>query len=157
MRTTGKSGFMKKNKDVGRPKAFETPQKLKDKCSKYFAFCEEQGKAKTMAGLICFLDICDDTFGNYLKGLYDASCDPQKDNFSETIKKARKFIENDKLDRALRGEYVPSVAIFDLKNNHGYADKVEQTTTHKGEAEVSLNFVDAEEAQRAYQKALRDE
>ena len=49
----------------------------------------------------------------------------------EALKKAiLKHIENNTYTKALSGEYVPSIAIFGLKNNHGWSDK--QEIEHSG-------------------------
>lgn len=74
-----------------------------------------------MPGLWCFLDVCNDTMTPYMDGTYDTD----EENFSETLKKARNFIANHKLEEAMLGNYNPTICIFDLKNNHGYTDRIE--------------------------------
>jgi hypothetical protein len=49
---------------------------------------------------------------------------------SDTIKKIDEICETRLFSGALSGDHIPSVAIFGLKNNHGWKDRteVEQTT-----------------------------
>lgn len=112
---------------MGRPLAYGSPQLLADKAKEYFTEWEGQARPLTMAGLIVYLDICEDTFGEYARGAYDEYV-LEGATFSETVKKIRKYIENQKLEQALLGNYNASVSIFDLKNNHGYSDKSEVKT-----------------------------
>jgi len=110
---------------MGRPRAYTTPQEMHAVIQEYFQKWESEDRPLTMAGLICYLDICEDTFGEYSSGKYDDFEYEDYWTFSDTIKKSRKYIENSKLENALLGKYNPSVSIFDLKNNHGYSDKSE--------------------------------
>jgi hypothetical protein len=60
-----------------------------------------------------------------------------KDEFYNTIKKAKQKIENQMVNRALTGVYNPTVSIFLMKNNFGYVDKTEQEVkvTERSKAE----------------------
>jgi dihydroorotase-like cyclic amidohydrolase len=52
--------------------------------------------------------------------------DDELNSFSDTLKRAKEYVENEKIENALTGRYKSPIAIFDLKNNHGYKDTVEQ-------------------------------
>lgn len=123
---------------VGRPRAFKTEDELKEKINAYIQKEYNQSEHKedikplTVAGLQVFLDVCEDTYLDYAQGQYD----DENNNFSGAIKKARKYIEADKLEKALIGKYNPTIAIFDLKNNHGYVDRVENNNIN-----TNLNIV----------------
>jgi hypothetical protein len=50
-----------------------------------------------------------------------------------TIKRAKLKVQQNKIVNGMMGIYNPAVAIFDLKNNHGYKDKNETDITSGGE------------------------
>lgn len=114
----------------GRPRSFTSAKELWDKCLEYFVEWEKQKRPLTVVGLAVFLDICKDTLHEYGKGTYDT---PEND-FSDTVKKAKEYIECNKWEKALKGEYHHTVSIFDLKVNHGAQDKIvtESVVTGKG-------------------------
>lgn len=118
------SDEIKAPKKMGRPPSFTTAEELWNMCLQYFQAWEAQNRPLTVVGLTVFLDICRDTFAEYGKGTYDR---PDSD-FSDTIKKAKDYIECSKWEKALTGEYKAAVAIFDLKNNHGARDTIEHVT-----------------------------
>jgi len=107
-----------------RPPSFTNADELEEKIIEFFAYCKEVNDPINFVGLAVFLGVCRDTLFEYGKGTYD-HIDPE---FSDTIKKAKDFIENEKWKKALKGEYHASVAIFDLKNNHGAKDAFEHVT-----------------------------
>lgn len=111
---------------MARPRKFKDFAELDQRID---AYLDADSSPKHLAGLAVALGVCRDTLSVYARGDYDTA-DAQ---FSDTIKRAKTWIEADKLSRALVGEYKPAVAIFDLKNNHGYADKRE-ITGGQGEA-----------------------
>lgn len=127
---------------MGRPRAYKTPQEMRAKIQSYFDQWKEKGKPYTMAMLISYLDICEDTFGEYSSGKYDDEEYENGDTFSETIRKARKFVEGQKIEDALLGKLNATVTIFDLKNNHGYSDKSEVTTYDKTPQVIKDNIPD---------------
>jgi len=132
---------MTKNKG-GRPLKFKSVEELQEKIEQYFKSCWEQKvdmwgnplfwkdekgkkimdkpvlkqiKPYTMGGLAVFLDCSRDTLVEY-KG---------KKQFSDTIKKARDMIYAYK-EESLYTKQNPTGVIFDLKNNDGWKDKVEE-------------------------------
>jgi hypothetical protein len=112
------------SKKMGRPLSFNTAEELWHKCLEYFILWKEQNRPYTVVGLAGFLNVGKDTFWEYGRGTYDhVDCD-----FSDTVKKAREYIETYKWEKMLTGEYKTAGAIFDLKNNHGAKDTIEHLT-----------------------------
>ena len=67
--------------------------------------------------------------------LYPNIFDYLVEKFPEFISKKKeilKHIENNTYKGALNGDFVPSVAIFGLKNNHGWKDRTETDITTNG-------------------------
>lgn len=111
----------------GRPRSFNDEKELRALIQEYFETWQHKGRPITLAGLCCYLGVVRSTFADYANGKYDSKIN----NFSNTIKEAREYIENDKLEKGLLGLYNPTIAIFDLKNNHGYTDKQDVTSDGK--------------------------
>lgn len=117
----------------GRPKAFNSPEELQALLDEYFDYCDNnvetitdnKGNIKTihkpytMTGICVYLDISGETWSDYSK----------KPEFSETIKKARKKVENYCEENTMAGRLNPIFSIFSLKNNFGWVDKIEVNTT----------------------------
>lgn len=100
---------------VGRPLKFETPEIMQTLIDKYFDDCDAKGEIYTVVGLAMALDTDRQTLIRY----------NERDEFSDTIKKAKQRVEQQMISRALKGEYNSAVSIFLMKNNFGYQDKVE--------------------------------
>lgn len=105
----------------GRPLKFQTPEELDARIKEYYAWAEANDKPLTIERLACFLDVDRDTILNYTN----------REEFFPTISKARSFILADKLERGLAGKANAAFGIFDLKNNHGFADT--QYLNHGGQ------------------------
>jgi len=122
----------------GRPKAFATPEDMEAAIQAYFDDCDNHTKKMmhpktgdiievpapkpyTVEGLCRVLDIDRKTLLEY------ESLDSHA-AFRNTVKKAKMFIQQRKVEGMLSGDYVTAGAIFDLKNNHGYVDKQEIAT-----------------------------
>jgi hypothetical protein len=86
---------------------------------KYYKQQARKKRPLTIQGLALALDF------NSRQSLldYEGYTDENDKGFLDTIKKARLFIENDKVENMLAGEYSTAGVIFDLKNNHGHKDK----------------------------------
>jgi len=123
---------------VGRPPLFKTPQEMEDAMNEYFDHCDNRirhvydkksgnvieiidPEPYTMAGLAYSIGMDRTTLYNY----------NQKDEFIDTIKKARNKVQLDVERRLMEGQ--ATGAIFNLKNNFGYVDKTETDLTSKGE------------------------
>lgn len=77
-----------------------------------------KGGAITLTDIANELDVYTDVF-EYI-------CNKHED-FRPVKKRILSQIENNTYKGALNGDYIPSVAIFGLKNNHGWKDKQEIT------------------------------
>lgn len=88
-------------------------------------------KPCSLATLAAWLGVDRKTLYNYSK----------RDEFFPTIKNAKAQIEGNLVDMGLMGKAVPSVSIFIMKNDFGYADKVEHGFDQsKGKFEVKVDF-----------------
>lgn len=98
----------------GRPRKISEKEELQNKINNYFEECEKNKEPYTITGLCMALDICRDTLCEYAK----------KDEFSDTIKKAKLKVEN-YLEKHLITDSGTTGIIFNLKNNFGWKDKQE--------------------------------
>jgi hypothetical protein len=101
---------------AGRPMKFESPEKLQELIDAYFKNCDDNDEIYTVTGLAMALDTDRQTLVNYSK----------REEYFDTIKKAKQKVENQMITRALTGAYNSAVSIFLMKNNFGYVDKTEQ-------------------------------
>lgn len=111
----------------GRPLKFKSVEELQVKIDAYFEECDKTGKPYTMSGLAYTLETDRALLCRY----------ENKDEFYNTIKNAKRKIERQFEERAINGEYNPTMAIFLMKNNFNYVDKQEQEikVTEKSKAE----------------------
>ena len=100
---------------VGRPKKYTEVEIMQQKIEKYFQECEESKEPYTITGLCIALDITRETLSEYLK----------KDEFSDTIKKAKIRVENYLEKKLITCNNNATGIIFNLKNNFGWKDKQE--------------------------------
>ena len=124
---------------MGRPKAYTDLEVMQAKIVEYFDFCDNRIQkiysAKSdgvievnnpapygVEGLSAYLEITRKTLAEYEK-------EPE---FCNTIKKAKQRIAGDVENRLMDGKNAAG-PIFNLKNNFGWKDKQETTTTHKYE------------------------
>lgn len=100
----------------GRPRLYSDPIFFEERVEQYFDDCTSKGEPPTIAGISYFLGFEDrDSFMHY--GQYEG--------FSRTVKRSRLRIEAAKNGMLFSKEYSTAGVIFDLKNNHGWSDKVE--------------------------------
>ena len=95
-----------KNKG-GRPLKFKTVEEMKEKIDAYFEECIESGRPFTITGLALALDTTRDLLLDY----------QEKDEYSDTIKKAKLRCENYAEEFLFKGKNVVG-SIFNLKNNY---------------------------------------
>jgi hypothetical protein len=100
----------------GRPLKFKSVEELQNKIDAYFEYCDEIGEYYTMSGLADYLDIDRVTLIRY----------GERDEFCNTIKKAKRKVEKQFELNTLKGQYNPTIAIFLMKNNFNYEDRVQQ-------------------------------
>lgn len=111
----------------GRPPKWTTPEELQKDIDKYFEECEKTGEPLTITGLAIALDTYRQTLMNY----------EEKDEFFDTIKKAKQRIENF-AEKKLYDKDVPTTGvIFNLKNNYGWVDRQEV------DSKVNLSYEEA--------------
>ena len=96
----------------GRPLKWQTPEQLQKEIDKYFKDCELNNEPLTITGLALALDTYRDVLMDY----------QNKDEFSNTVKKAKLRIENAYEKRLIKNGR--SGDIFALKN-FGWVDKQE--------------------------------
>lgn len=117
----------------GRPKLFKSKIDLEKKIDEYFNICDLKEEPYTVTGLALMLDIDRKTLNNYSKN----------EEYFPTIKKAKLKIENDLEKRLLTANGVTTGVIFNLKNNYGWKDKIDNIN-------VSTSYED-------YMKKVEDE
>lgn len=112
----------------GRSRVFETAEEMKEQIIAYFEGQFMADLPLTIQGLALSLGF------NSRQSLlnYEGYEGKDKVPFLDTIKKARLYIENYKVEGALLNQLNPAMVIFDLKNNYGYDDH--QTRVVKLEA-----------------------
>ena len=85
-----------------------------------------QTRPFTVTGLALALDTCREVLLNYEKN-------PENDQFSDTIKRAKQRIHNYAEEFLFNGKNATG-AIFNLKNNWGYVDRTETDITSKNKS-----------------------
>ena len=105
---------------TGRPALYNNCMDLECMCELYFDDADERGAPYTMAGLTYFLGFCEHDQLAVLG---------HKPEFYSTVKKARMRVETQKSEMLTSGKGSTVGLIFDLKNNHGWADRqiIDQT------------------------------
>ena len=111
----------------GRPLKFESVEHLQSLIDEYFEECDLTGEPYTITGLADALDTDRVTLIRY----------QERDEFCNTIKKAKRKVERQFEKRSLKGEYNPTIAIFLMKNNFGYQDKVDLSVESVEEDAIS--------------------
>lgn len=111
----------------GRPLKFQSVEHLQTLIDAYFEECDLNNEPYTITGLACALDTDRITLIRY----------QERDEFSNTIKKAKRKVEKQFEERSLQGKYNPTIAIFLMKNNFGYQDKVDLSVESVEEDAIS--------------------
>jgi hypothetical protein len=130
---------------MARPLKFKTPEELQEKIDNYMQEVSNQDRVPTIAGLAVSLDTNRDTLCNY----------GDREEFSDTIKKAKTLIAAIQEEMALKNRINSSVWIFSAKNNLGYNDKKEVSQTTKLEGEFKINKK-AEAIAKKYEEELKE-
>ena len=114
---------------VGKPLKYPDPLEFQRKINQYFDWCDSQSKKVatstkegklvpkpyTVSGLCVYLQIDSETLSEYGK----------RPLYSDSVKNAKKRIENWLEEAALTGAVNPIFSIFSFKNNFGWSDKQE--------------------------------
>lgn len=98
----------------GRPPKYKTKEEIQVLIDNYFKQCDLNNEPYTVTGLALSLDMSRQDLINYSK----------KDEFVDTIKKAKMRVEN-YLEKRLINDSSCTGIIFNLKNNYGWRDKQE--------------------------------
>jgi len=110
----------------GRPPKYKTAKEMQVLIDKYFDRQDKEGRPYTVTGLALALDMSRQDLVNY----------QNKDEFFDTIKKAKQKVQEYNEEILINGKNVAGV-IFNMKNNFGYTDtqtidnNVNQTVTIK--------------------------
>lgn len=100
---------------------YRTAKALEDAVNLYFETKTEAGKPFTMAGLALSLGFSSArTLRTY---------EERGEAYADIIEVARTRVEEWKNELLLEGGRATNGVIFDLKNNHGWSDRIEQKTT----------------------------
>ena len=111
---------------------FKTPEDLQERVEQYLEICKAEERPLTMAGLAVYLGMARQSLWKYADGSYDKDRAEGELTHAEVLAWARTVIEADKNEKALCGKYNATVAIFDLKNNHGWKDQTHTDVTTGG-------------------------
>ena len=101
---------------AGRPPHFDSPKKLLSAFLEFKEECKKNDDPLTVSGFCNYIESYKDLLNEYKK----------KEEFSGTIKKIYSLIENDIEKGILKNKYNTTAGIFNLKNNFGQTDKVQQ-------------------------------
>lgn len=119
---------------LGRPPKYNSVEELEDLIEEYFDTDAYMGEgdnrvfAPTISGLAYHLDMTTESLRRYEK----------KDDFCATIKAAKQRVER-ALEQRLYGQNVTGT-IFNLKNNFGWKDKIEQELTGKDGGPIQTSW-----------------
>lgn len=107
----------------GRPRKYDTPEQFDAKVEEYQDYCKENKEPVTWTGLALFLGFSSrQSIDEYL----------QYDGFSDSVKRAKTFVEWNYEKALASGNGSPAGSIFALKN-FGWKDKTETDITSGGE------------------------
>jgi hypothetical protein len=102
----------KAKRPKGQPKKWETREALQADVDRYFAYCKEEKRPRTIAGLAYYLEVDRQTIYNY----------SYKEDYFDIIKKARnRIMMNLEEEAIINGK---AGTIFVMKQ-YGYKDKQE--------------------------------
>lgn len=113
----------------GRPPKFKTKEEMQEKIDKYFEECKKERRPITFTGLAY-------SIGLSRQGLLEYKA---KDEFSDTIKKARDFVEMTLEERLIGTSGIATGIIFNLKNNYDWKDKQDIAANVNTEIKVTLS------------------
>lgn len=129
------SANIKLDKYIGAPRKYETPEQMQEIIDEYFRECKENGKYPTVSMLAFRLDMSRKNlieYENCIELDHLKNCDDEMRRcFSNTVKKAKAYIEGGYEDRLINDGRTPIGTIFTLKNNYNWVDKTETTVENK--------------------------
>ena len=119
----------------GRPLKFDSPKQMRNIIIPYFEDCRDKEISPTVSGLAVRLGVGRNTLIDYSK----------KSAYSNTIKKAKQYIESCSEDALLNKRTSPIGNIFSLKNNFGWRDDRTVVVEHKNIASIMKKELDSNE------------
>jgi hypothetical protein len=118
---------------IGGPPLKFTPEEFENKIVAYFQYVDDVNKGRslmdekhkpyTLSGLCVYLGTTRETWREY----------GHREEFKEAIKQAKIRVENYVEEGSLNGSINVIGAIFNLKNNFGWVDKIEVNTNSQPE------------------------
>jgi hypothetical protein len=121
----------------GRP--VEYTEDVPNKVGEYVNSCFENKELPTKAGLAVYIGICKQTLLTWAK---------KSEQLLDALKKMDSLQENECWQKALKGEYNPTIAKL-LLANHGYYDKVQNDNTNTN---LNTDIKDEENGKTAEEK-----
>lgn len=124
---------------------------VRERVNAWIEKCKKENIVLTVSGICLELNISKSTFNEYIQRKDDKSeiyerseIDGEMHPISvyDVLKRAKLAIENDIEQRMLANKCNVAGAIFDLKNNHGYADKSEINTVNTNKREIADDDLD---------------
>lgn len=103
----------------GQPRSFTSEEALRQQILEYFQHQEKCKRPVLWIGIAVWLGLSRETLNKYQSGFYDDNLN----KYSDTLREAKGFVENDKLENGLMGFYNSQIVKFDLANNHEYSEK----------------------------------
>lgn len=120
---------MEENNKMGRPPKWSTPEELQKDIDNYFEVCKQTGEPLTITGLALALNTYRDVLMDY----------QNKDEFSNTVKRAKQIIENAYEKRLIENGRAGD--IFALKN-FGWKDKQEIEAEVNSSVDINIELSD---------------
>lgn len=124
---------------IGRPPKYDTVEQLEAVIIKYWENLRPE-QPPTVTGLALALDMTREGLIHY----------GEKEEFADTIKKAKQQVEQFNEERLISGNSVAGV-IFNLKNNFNWKDKTEQEVS----STVKTVYIDGDE-KKGYEDHIDD-
>lgn len=113
--------------NLRRPLKYADKAKLEADIEAYFEKMDEEGRPYTISGLAVALDTSRNTLIQY----------EEKDEYVNTIKKAKQRCENWAEEAALMGKANSTFSIFSMKNNYGWVDEQKRNVTSESNVTIS--------------------
>lgn len=136
----------------GKPRKIDNVTRLQAKVEAWLEECKREDIPPTRSGLCLALGISKDTLSRYLTDTTGDTTVYQADpitgelhpvTFADVLKRAILAIEHSLEIRMLTSKSNVAGVIFDLKNNHGYADKSETVSTQTVTKLTNADDIDA--------------
>lgn len=105
---------------IGRPPKFKSPEQLEELINSYFEDCKQRNEPPFITEMCVWLDTSRKVLLEY----------EEKPDFSNTIKKAKQKCEAAIEKGMMTNKMNATGAIFNLKNNYGWEERIKNDNTH---------------------------